>query len=81
MKLWGISFIEIESEWTDDQFIMMTQRLTERLNRENKATKDRGRRDNSGSGSSGGGVRKSVGTKEFMGMLQQKPKAKEKPKA
>ena len=80
MKLWGISFIEIESEWTDDQFIMMTQRLTERLNRENKATKDRGRRDNRGSESAGGGVRKSVGTKEFMGMLQ-KPKAKEKPKA
>lgn len=35
MSVWGRSFIEIENEWTDDQFIRAIEMLGQRRRREN----------------------------------------------
>ena len=52
MKVWGVPFHTIESEWTDDQFYMMLDRLGERLGEEKKAYSKKG-----GGGHSQGGGR------------------------
>lgn len=34
MKVWHVPFHVIENEWTDEQFVAMLERLTERVERE-----------------------------------------------
>jgi len=72
MKVWGISFKEIENEWTDDEFFMHTDRLVDRIERENKTNKDaqKGNGQTSKSGSSDS--RTSLNTKDFMASLPKK---------
>jgi hypothetical protein len=75
MKVWGISPLEIEREWTDDFYYMMIERLSERIADENKDTKKGGRRNSKGAGSTGGDQRKSYSTSDFLKMAPQKKQA------
>ena len=58
MKLWGISWIEIDTTWTDDQWFAFLERAGERIDRENKSvggsksSGNRGERVQSGTPSS-----------------------------
>lgn len=55
MSLWHISFFEIETMWTDDQWFSFVERAGERLKRENKGNSgNRGGKAGGGSVSSGG---------------------------
>jgi hypothetical protein len=38
MKLWGVSWLEIETHWTDDQYFAFVDRAGERLKREHKSS-------------------------------------------
>lgn len=70
MNVWGISFIEIETQWTDDQFYMMFERLGDRLNEEKKAHSKASRGGSSGSPQRGGSVQTStLSTKEFLSKI------------
>jgi len=72
MKVWGISFKEIENEWTDDEFFMHTDRLVDRIERENKTSKDAQKRNGQTSKSSSSDSRTSLNTKDFMASLPKK---------
>jgi hypothetical protein len=56
MEKWGVPFHTIENEWTDDQYFLMVEKLSERIERENESQKDTKNRtpNRSGAGSNGG---------------------------
>ena len=66
MTIWPVTFLEIENEWTDDQFFMFAERASDRITRENRtakrAAKDSGSTDTGGVG----GGSKSVSMSEFL---------------
>lgn len=72
MNVWGISFKEIDNEWTDDEFFMLTDRLVDRIERENKTSKDSERSSGEGSRSGSSDSRTSLNTKDFMASLPKK---------
>lgn len=57
MKIWGVPFHVIESEWTDDQFYAMFDRLGERIEAEEKAQKRANKKSSGGSVSDGSNTR------------------------
>ena len=66
MKVWSVPFHVIENEWTDDQFMEMLDRLSERIEREQKEVDNNNRKTNSArSGSSRRTEKKSMGAAEF----------------